>query len=283
MFRNLNLAFQDSIVTRFITTILVSMLAGNALASGADEAFEELAAQYIADLPVFSPVNATLIGDHSADDRLDHVDAETRSHAEDLYRNYLDGISTVDMAALSRANQVDAELLRAEIESSLWALDSLQEWAWNPLVYVNLSGSAIYGLLARDFAPLEARLSSAASRLEQLPRFLMQVRNAIVPERVPKIHAETAVAQNVGLVSIIDTMIVPEMGSLTPATRERLAAAIEVAKDAIADHQTWLFGFGVTSQTVINELTEFPVISQPVRVGNIISYQVDAKCRLNVD
>ena len=240
MFRNLNLAFQDSIVTRFITTILVSMLAGNALASGADEAFEELAAQYIADLPVFSPVNATLIGDHSADDRLDHVDAETRSHAEDLYRNYLDGISTVDMAALSRANQVDAELLRAEIESSLWALDSLQEWAWNPLVYVNLSGSAIYGLLARDFAPLEARLSSAASRLEQLPRFLMQVRNAIVPERVPKIHAETAVAQNVGLVSIIDTMIVPEMGSLTPATRERLAAAIEVAKDAIADHQTWL-------------------------------------------
>ena len=240
MFRNLNLAFQDPIVTRFIATILVSMLAGNALASDADEAFEELAAQYIADLPVFSPVNTTLIGDHSADDRLDHVDAETRSHAEDLYRNYLDGISSVDMAALSRANQVDAELLRAEIESSLWALDSLQEWAWNPLVYVNLSGSAIYGLLARDFAPLEARLSSAASRLEQLPRFLMQVRNAIVPERVPKIHAETAVAQNVGLVSIIDTMIVPEMGSLTPATRERLAAAIEVAKDAIADHQTWL-------------------------------------------
>ncbi len=59
-------------------------------------------------------------------------------------------------------------------------------------------------------------------------------------ERVPKIHAETAVQQNPGLVSIIETMIVPEMNQLTPATRARLGAAIETAKDALADHQTWL-------------------------------------------
>ena len=228
-------------MTRLIAILITSVLAGHAVAaSDADEAFEMLAGQFIADLPVFSPVNATSVGEHSADDRLDHVDAETRSHARDLYSNYLDAITAIDRESLSRANQVDAELLRAEIESSLWAIDTLQEWAWNPLVYVNLSGSSIYGLLARDFAPLEKRLLSAASRLEQLPRFLGQVRDALEPARVPKIHAETAIQQNVGLVSIIDAMIVPVMDSLTPATRDRLATAIEIAKDAIADHQTWL-------------------------------------------
>lgn len=67
----------------------------------------------------------------------------------------------------------------AEVESSLWSLDTLQEWAWNPLMYVDLAGSSIYRLLAGDFAPLEDRLLDAASRLEQFPRFLEQAREAI--------------------------------------------------------------------------------------------------------
>ncbi|MDH3806825.1 MAG: DUF885 domain-containing protein, partial [Gammaproteobacteria bacterium] len=226
---------------RFINVLVVVMFAGSALAaSSADEAFEILAERLVSDLPNFSPVQATLIGDHSMDDKLDQVDAKARAKSHQLYSDYLDAIATIDRDALSRANQIDAELLRDEIEARLWRLDTLQEWAWNPLMYVNLAGSSIYGLVARDFAPLEERLLAAASRLEQIPRFLEQAREVIEPVRVPKIHAETAVQQNVGLVSIIDAMIVPEMGSLTAATRERLKAAIEMAKDAIAEHQTWL-------------------------------------------
>ena len=43
------------------------LLCGAASASPADSEFEALAQEYLADLPKFSPVNATLIGDHSAD------------------------------------------------------------------------------------------------------------------------------------------------------------------------------------------------------------------------
>ena len=49
-----------------------------ALATPADDAFATLADRYVRDLPEFSPVSATLIGDHSADDKLDHVDANAR-------------------------------------------------------------------------------------------------------------------------------------------------------------------------------------------------------------
>jgi uncharacterized protein (DUF885 family) len=241
MFPDIDPISQGEIVKRFITIFIIAMLAGNAVAaSDADEAFETLAEQYVADIPKFSPVSATLIGDHSADNILDQVDAAARAKASEMYAEYLDAIAAIDRAELSRANQVDAEMLRAEVESSLWALDTLQEWAWNPLRYVRLSGSSIYGLVARNFAPVEQRLLAAAERLEQMPRFLEQARGSIEPERVPKIHAETAVQQNPGIVSIIETMIVPEMDALTPATRDRLNAAIEIAKDAVADHQTWL-------------------------------------------
>jgi uncharacterized protein (DUF885 family) len=94
--------------------------------------------------------------------------------------------------------------------------------------------------LARDFAPLEQRLDNAAARLEQLPRFLEQARGALQPERVPKIHAETAIQQNPGLLTIIDNMIVPQLDGLPETTRTRVEAAIETARDAIAEHQTWL-------------------------------------------
>lgn len=208
--------------------------------SDADEAFENLAHEYLSDLTNFSPVAATLIGDHSADDELDEVDAAARSRTRELYADYRDALAGIDRGQLSRPNQIDAELLEHQIEHGLWTLDTLQEWAWNPLVYVNTAGSAIYGLVARDFAPLTTRLNNVSARLEQLPRFFAQARESLEPGRVPKVHAETSIAQNQGLVSIIDNMVIPDMQALDSDDRARLERAIETARDAIGKHQTWL-------------------------------------------
>lgn len=226
---------------RALLAIVFLHIAAPALADDAtDRAFRNLADEYISDLANFSPINATLIGDHSADHKLDQVDAAGRAHYRELLLEYLKALQAIDVKALSRANQVDAALLMNQMRSDLWSQDKLQEWAWNPLNYVGAAGSAIYGLVARDFAPIETRLKNATSRLSQIPRFLEQSRDAIQSARVPKIHAETAIRQNPGLISIIDTMIVPEMNALSAADQEALNAAIELAKDAVAEHQTWL-------------------------------------------
>lgn len=219
----------------------LGFLGGDAVAaSAADKAFAALVDQYLNERIEFSPVEATAIGDHRADDRLDEVDAAARQREHKAFRAYRDALTAIDQDELSRANQVDAEILRNEIDSTLFEIEILEEWAWNPLVYIDLSGRSVYGLLARDFAPLEQRLDNAAARLEQLPRFLRQARAALQPKRVPKIHAETAVQQNPGLATIIDAMIVPQLGALPEANRTRLEAAIEIARNAIAEHQTWL-------------------------------------------
>ena len=57
---------------------------------------------------------------------------------------------------------------------------------------------------------------------------------------MPKIHAETAIQQNRGLETIIDSMVVPLMQEVSPETRNRLEAAIETARAAIAEQQSWL-------------------------------------------
>lgn len=219
------------------------LLAANVTsASPADDAFERLAAGYIDSLPELSPVRATSVGDHRADDRLDPVNDASRTRKARRYREFREALDDIDWQDLSRANKVDARMLRAELDWNVWALQTLREWAWNPLHYVDLAGSALYALMARDFAPLPERLDDAASRMEQLPRFLRQARAAIEPARVPRVHAETAVQQNRGIHSIIDTMILPPSRSagLSADLAERLEAAIQTAREAIDEHQAWL-------------------------------------------
>ncbi len=211
-----------------------------AAAPGPDESFSRLAARYLDEISVHSPVAATALGDHRADSRLDDVDAAARERVRNAFVEYRETLAAIERSGLSRANQVDAAILSNEIESTLFELDRLEEWAWNPLYYVRLSGNAIYGLLSRDFAPLEERLDNAASRLEQLPRFFAQARASLQPERVPKIHAETAIQQNRGLVTIIDSMIVPHLQALPAETATRLEAAMATARDAVAEQQAWL-------------------------------------------
>lgn len=225
-----------------IPTILLLLLHSTAglAESSADATFDKLAADFLEALPGLSPVNATLIGDHRYDDRLDQVNRVARENRRDTYRDFRSRLGKLDWDALSRANQIDADLLLLDVESNLWNLETFADWAWNPMIYVNLAGSSIYGLMARDFAPIATRLENAAARLEQLPRFFRQARGAIDPARVPKIHAETAIQQNPGLNSIIDTMVVPELGALAPPARARLEKAIEAARNAVAEHQDWL-------------------------------------------
>ena len=74
---------------------------------------------------------------------------------------------------LSRAHQVDAQLLASQLEYDLWRLEELQDWRWDPLLYTGIAGDSVYSLLARDFAPLPDRLRKcrrAARRVAALSR-----------------------------------------------------------------------------------------------------------------
>ena len=205
-----------------------------------DTSFEAISKRYLNEMMALTPVNATALGDHRFDDRLDDVSAAGYQKRTVLAHELLAQIQALDARQLSRANQVDAKLLQNELQYQIWRVDSLAEWRWNPLLYTELAGDSVYGLLSRDFAPLPERLRHAGARLAELPRFLEQVRASLTPERVPEIHAETAVKQNSGVLSLIDQLIVPQLGSLPATDQAALKSAIAQARSAIAQHQIWL-------------------------------------------
>jgi len=187
-----------------------------------------------------SPVAATQLGDHRFDSELNELTDRARDKSLRFHRGFLKRVHAIDAQQLGRANQVDHALFEHELRTQVWQIEVSQEWAWNPLIYTELAGGAIYGLMAREFAPLPTRLSNVADRLEKFPRMFEQIRGTLDPRRVPKIHAETAAKQNRGVVSIIANMVEPHLGQLEKAERGRLIKAIAVAKQAVEKHQAWL-------------------------------------------
>ena len=233
------------VVAALGTTALVPFMQVSAAAqtppqSAADRSFATLSHNYLDRSMRLSPVYATQVGDHRFDSDLDDMSAAGRNAGLRFAHQTLTALGRINKAQLSRANQVDALILENALRQQIWSTEVNQSWAWNPLNYQGVAGGAVYNLMAREFAPVTTRLEAATARMEKIPRLLQQARQELVPSRVPQPYADTYVAQNQGLKSLVTDMIDPVKDQLTGAKRARLDAAITTYNNAIDEHQAWI-------------------------------------------
>ncbi|MEO6264769.1 MAG: DUF885 domain-containing protein [Luteimonas sp.] len=208
--------------------------------AAADAKFADLSKRWLDGWMQLNPVAATQLGDHRFDTEVDDLGSAGRKKAVDFSKQLLAELDAMTAGKLSRENQVDAAILRNQLRSDIWGLDTLQSWAWDPQVYSGLAGGAIYNLMAREFAPMPQRLKTATARMEKIPAIFAQMRENLDPARVPKIHAETVAKQNAGVLSLVDEFITPNAGQLSGEGRKRLDAAVASLRKAVAGQQAWL-------------------------------------------
>ena len=242
-----NFACFPSLLTAFLVAVLGALVQHAAVAapaaaasSSADVRFETLGKRFVDEFGRYSPVSATQLGDHRFDTELDDMSNAGRARTIAWVKGILGELQAIDRTKLSRANQVDAAMLENQLRYAIWTEEKLRDWSWDPQVYTQLAGQSVYGLLAREFAPLPDRLRSVTLRLEKLPALLEQTRTNLIPERVPATHAETVVKQNPGVLSLVDQLVVPNIAQLPEADRARLERAIAQARTAVEAHQQWL-------------------------------------------
>lgn len=202
----------------------------------APDPFPRKAALFLDEYLQLFPESATSLGDHRFDDRLTDWSAAGRERMRAFYRRWLAETEELAKLPLGPENAVDLEIWRTNLKAGLFALDELKDWQRNPLEYN--PGDALYPLMARDFAPLDARLESLRGRLEAIPRWLDVARANLSDP--PRIHTETAIQQNAGTLALIGPELDAILASAPPLAVARLEPARARAREALVEYGRWL-------------------------------------------
>lgn len=107
----------------------------HALAS-ADQRFIDLSQRWLDGSLKLNPISATQTGDHRFDTDVDDLSAAGRRESLAFSQRMLAALDAIDARKLSRANQVDAALLRNQLRSDIWNGQTYQAWAWDPQVFL---------------------------------------------------------------------------------------------------------------------------------------------------
>ena len=201
----------------------------------ADAQFQSLAAKYVEEILRTNPEQATHLGDHRFDDRLNDYSLAGVQRQRDLSLRYLKGLAEIPMSNLSPVNQVDYRIFRDRLNYQVFRIDGLREYEWNPLIY-NVSGS-INALLMREFAPLPTRLRSVKGRLAGIPEVIAQAKANL--KNPPPIHTETAISQNAGSIRLVSEEL-NRFVAEAPELKEQIAPIQARAVASLRDYGRWL-------------------------------------------
>ena len=173
------------------------------------------------------PSEATALGDHRFDDKLEDLSAQSRAKWIERARRALAGLpGEVDYARLSRAGQVDFEIFEHDLERILWLNDNTRPFEEDPRTYTDYINGSVYVLLTQSTLPKETNLSHAIARMRQIPRLVAAARQTLT--RPPRSVVETAILQNRGSIDFYEKEIF-ELAGETPQKDALEKAAKEVA------------------------------------------------------
>ena len=195
---------------------------------------------FFADFFRHYPVHATEAGNHQHDDRWpDLTDAGSAERVAWLTetRSTLEGLD-----GLSREAEIDRRVLLATIDELIFDEEELDEESWSPIVYSYLLGGGLFGLVSREFAPIDQRLASAAGRMEGIPAALDAARANLVSGRgraVSTFHTEKAIQTMPGVADLCRTAVEKAVDA-DPALRARVEAASASANEAVDAFVAWL-------------------------------------------
>ena len=237
--RMLNLGVLNLGVASLLTMPLIAVPA-SAAANPDETKFAQFAKKWLADLFKESPVWATQIGDHSYDHEIDDMSNKGIEKSLKNAKESLVALYKINKENLSAQTAIDYALLENHLKFSIWKVDTLREWEWNPLFYQSTIGSAVYSVMARPFSDVKTRIKSALARMKKSGSVMAQMRANLIPAKVPEPYALTYVGQNKGLKSIVEELLKPELGVLSANEKAQADKIIADYYKVIDENQNWI-------------------------------------------
>jgi uncharacterized protein (DUF885 family) len=192
-----------------------------------DERLEALANRYFAAEWRVDPVRATEAGVHDYDDRLGSYAADAYAERTASARAYLAELRAIDPGTMGADASYDAQIFQSHLEATILSLGTLETWRHKPSLYTSTASNAVYNLLARDFAPLPARVRSVVARERQIPTMLDAAKANVTT--VDAVTAQLARIQIAGTISFFESAVPLAVAPLKDAA---LRAQFKEANDA---------------------------------------------------
>jgi uncharacterized protein (DUF885 family) len=236
--------FSGSIpVAVVLSAVLVSACGSEAPPAAAreskDAAFTVAAHDYLEDLYLRQPTQATYLGIHKYDDQLEDYSRQAVTNSVTAVRQFRDRVSGIDPASLSADNQLDREQLLHAIDSRLLMLEVVRPWARDPDTYSSGVTNTAYIMVKREFAPPEERLRKLIAREKAMPAALAEARKNL--ENPPRIYTQIAIDQLDGNRGFFQSAV-PE--AFTAVKDAPLLDEFKTTNDAViaalADYKKWL-------------------------------------------
>ena len=215
-------------LSRLAPIVLLAACAGPALAVDEDA---KLAAFFKAYLDAFvehNPYEATRLGDHRYDDRLN--DLSPKARAENV-RRQKDALARlpkeVEFGKLSAEGKVDYQILRDSLTKDVWLAENTKPFEEDPRVWNEYVSDSVYLILTQSTVRKARAVRAAAGRIEHIPAVVKAARESL--SNPPKVFVETAIKQNRGAIAFY------EKGHLRAGRRDAAVSVLaDPAKAAVA-------------------------------------------------
>lgn len=205
--------------------------------------FQAIADAYLRGYYDFNPTEATALGLHEYDSKLESRSSESVAAEVRRLRAALAELARINANLLPPEARYDYLTLAAHARAQLLELEDIRMWQRDPNVYNRLAAASVDNILKRNYAPIEQRLDAMLAREREITRLLNEARLNL--DNPPRIYTETAIAQVRGSLEYF-TRVVPQMieraggGRLSAARRAQIEASNQNVIAALGSFAEWL-------------------------------------------
>ena len=200
--------------------------------------FDTFKEHYVLELWKMYPDWASGAGFHNYDSILVVPDAKYKASQITFSKAYLDSLKHYPIDKLSDHNKTDYYLIQNQLESSLFSINELKSFEWNPSNY-NVSGS-FAEILNGSYDSLDNRLRNLNLKLKTVPAYYAAAKEQIKNPTLE--HTSLAIEQNLGGVSVFESDLQEAIAKsgLSASEKDEMKTKSLKAVEAIKDYVSWL-------------------------------------------
>lgn len=200
--------------------------------------FDQYKDRFITSFWELNPDWAATQGYHKLDSILIVPNSESHKKQLDFANANLDSLKNYSLESLSDNNKTDFQMIKNQLESTVYGINEMKSYEWNPAEY-NVC-SAFAEILNGNYDSLDNRLRNFSLKMKNIPAYYEAAKKNIKNPTLE--HTQLAIEQNLGGASVFETDLVAALAKskLSEAEKKTILDQSKVAVASIKSYADWL-------------------------------------------